>query len=177
MAAGDSPRHTFRISHLRQLQECAQAAAVCYRVGSRGIEFLLVRTRSGRWTFPKGAIEPGLRPAQAAALEAFEEAGAHGWMEEDSFTRYTRRKGKKSRAGELVISAHLCHVLRLSPPQESDRDRTWFSPARARRSLQRDRHPEDAAELARVLDHAVTRIRHLHRANSAPIRASRPETP
>src|ERR1039458_5649248 len=82
-----------RLSHLRRLCECEQVAAVCYRVRSGAIEFLLVRTRGGgRWTFPKGSAEPGLTHAQAAALEAFEEAGVHGRIEEASFTRYVRRK-------------------------------------------------------------------------------------
>ena len=86
---------------------------MCYRIRGGGIEFLLVQTRGGRWTFPKGSVEPGLTHAQAAALEAYEEAGVHGRMEEASFTRYLRRKGGSSAAIELGVSAHLCEVLRL----------------------------------------------------------------
>src|SRR5258706_6492513 len=82
----------FRLEHLRQLRESEQVASVCYRVRKSGIEFLLVQTHGGRWTFPKGSAEPGLTHAQAAALEAFEEAGVHGRMEEVAFTRYVRRK-------------------------------------------------------------------------------------
>ena len=71
-------------------------AAVCYRVRGAGIEFLLIRTRrSGRWTFPKGSAEPGLTHAQAAALEAFEEAGVHGRIEE-SFIRQSNTSAKNS---------------------------------------------------------------------------------
>src|SRR5271169_3518963 len=69
-----------------------QVAAVCYRMRKRGIEFLLVQSRGGRWIFPKGGVESGLTPAQSAALEAFEEAGVHGRMEEIPFARYFRRK-------------------------------------------------------------------------------------
>jgi len=99
---------------------------VCYRIRGGVIEFLLVQTRGGRWTFPKGGVEPGLTHAQAAALEAYEEAGVHGRMEEASFTRYLRRKGGSSAAVELGVSAHLCEVLRLGPPQEFNRNRTCF---------------------------------------------------
>src|SRR5258706_1273501 len=107
----------FRLSHVRKLRECEQVAAVCYRVRGVEIEFLLVRTGSGHWTFPKGGVEPGLTHAQAAALEAYEEAGVHGRMEEVSFTRYVRRKGSgSSSAIEVGVSAHLCEVLRLVPP-------------------------------------------------------------
>src|SRR5205807_1995004 len=102
-----------------------QVAAVCYRIRRSDIEFLLIQTRGGRWTFPKGGIEPGLTHAQAAALEAYEEAGVHGRMEEVSFTRYVRRKGSgSSSAIEVGVSAHLCEVLRLGPPQEFNRNRT-----------------------------------------------------
>src|ERR1700684_4270282 len=82
-----------RLSQLRKLRKCEQVAAVCYRLRRESIEFLLVRTRgSGRWTFPKGNTEPGMTHAQAAALEAFEEAGVHGRMEEVSFAQYFGRK-------------------------------------------------------------------------------------
>ena len=85
----------FRLAELRKLKQCEQVAAVCYRVRAGVIEFLLVQTGKGRWIFPKGSVEPGLTHAQAAALEAFEEAGVHGRMEEACFTRYLRRKRPK----------------------------------------------------------------------------------
>jgi 8-oxo-dGTP pyrophosphatase MutT (NUDIX family) len=158
----------FRLAHLRKLRRHGQVAAVCYRVRSNAIEFLLVQTRKGRWTFPKGSTEPGLTHAQAAALEAFEEAGVHGRMEEASFARYVRRQpgdtrnsSAKSAEKELAVHAHLCEVLRLGPPQEFDRDPTWFSAEKAKRRLREDRSPDYGAELARVVDRAVTRIQRL----------------
>jgi 8-oxo-dGTP pyrophosphatase MutT (NUDIX family) len=158
----------FRLAHLRKLKGRAQVAAICYRVRG-GIEFLLVQTRKGRWTFPKGSAEAGLTHAQAAALEAYEEAGVHGRMEEASFTRYVRRKrgdtrnaAARSGGKELVVHAHLCEVLRLGAPQEFDRDPTWFSPEKAKRRLRDGRAPDYGAELARVVDRAVSRIQKLH---------------
>jgi 8-oxo-dGTP pyrophosphatase MutT (NUDIX family) len=155
-----------RLAQLRKLRECEQVAAVCYWVRDGDIEFLLVRTRgSKRWTFPKGSAEPGLTHAQAAALEAFEEAGVHGRIEESSFARYVRRKpggGRKSaaRSGEteLVVNAHLCEVLRLSAPEEAKRHRTWFSVQEARRRLREGRESDEGKEFARVIDRAVARI-------------------
>jgi len=139
-----------RLSHLQKLRRCEQVAAVCYRIGSRGIEFLLVQTRSGRWTFPKGGAEPGLTPAQAAALEAFEEAGVHGRIEETSFTRYAYGIGD--------IHAHLCEVFRLDPPREFGRNPTWFSGGKARQRLREGRKPDSAAEISRVVDRAIRRV-------------------
>jgi len=164
----------FRLSHLRRLKGCEQVAAVCYRMRGSSIEFLLVQTRGGRWTFPKGSAEPGLTHAQAAALEAFEEAGVHGRMEEVSFTRYVRRKragnsparsSPRSSDKEVAVNAHLCEVTRLDSPQEFDRNPTWFSAQAAKRRLREGRKPDYGAELARVVDRAVARIQRLHSAS------------
>jgi 8-oxo-dGTP pyrophosphatase MutT (NUDIX family) len=146
------PANFVRLSKLRKLSECEQVAAVCYRVCGDGIEFLLVRTRgSGRWTFPKGSTEPGLTHAQAAALEAFEEAGVHGRIEEASFARYRH-------PGRNTVNAHLCRVIRLSPPKESRRNRTWFSAEDAKNRLREGREKPEGAEFSRVVDRAVARI-------------------
>ena len=153
----------FRLEHLRQMRGSEQVAAVCYRVRKSGIEFLLVQTRGGRWTFPKGGAEPGLTHAQAAALEAFEEAGVHGRMEEASFTRYVRRKrGSNTAPSETVVNAHLCEVLWLDPPQEVGRNPTWFSIEKAKRRLQEDRATDFGSELALVVERAANRIQRLH---------------
>jgi len=155
-----------RLADLRKLRECEQVAAVCYRVRGGGIEFLLVKTGKGRWIFPKGSVEPGLTHAQAAALEAFEEAGVHGRMEENSFARYIRRRRRETRNAvgrsserESAVNAHLCEVLRLVPPQELGRNPTWFSAEKAKRRLREDRAPDFGSELVHVVDRAVSRIR------------------
>jgi len=148
-----------------------QVAAVCFRVSSVGIEFLLVKTRRGRWIFPKGGVEPGLTRAQAAALEAFEEAGAHGRIEEAPFARYhQRKKDKIEETGtvKVLVHAFLCEVLRLGPPQEINRDRTWFSPEKAKSCLRDDRPSDNGAQLARVIDRAIARIHRLNRQGPPP---------
>jgi len=159
------PVKFFRIAQLRKLCECEKVAAVCYRVNGHGIEFLLVQTRGGRWTFPKGSAEPGLTHAQTAALEAYEEAGVHGRMEEASFSQYVRRGGGKrqqARKRDIVVNVHLCEVSRLETPPERERNPTWFSPEEAKRCLREDRAADVGADLARVVGCAVARIRRLH---------------
>jgi 8-oxo-dGTP pyrophosphatase MutT (NUDIX family) len=143
----------------RKIAERRQVAAVCFRILSTGIEFLLVRTRRNRWTFPKGGIQPGLTHAQSAAIEAYEEAGVHGRIEEAAFTRYTLRKQKKTGHPENSVQAHLCDVLRLGDPEEFNRNPTWFSSVKAKQRLAEGRTKENAAELARVIDQALARIR------------------
>jgi 8-oxo-dGTP pyrophosphatase MutT (NUDIX family) len=144
-----------------------QVAAVCYRIGRSGIEFLLVQTRNGRWTFPKGGAEPGLTHAQAAAVEAFEEAGVHGRIEQVAFAQYTR--GKQRGSAGVLVHAYLCEVARLVQPQESNRVPTWFSPYKARRRLRENRAPAAGAELAHVVDRAVARIRRLGAGENAVV--------
>jgi len=160
------PSTTFvRLADLRKRRGSEQVAAVCYRVRNGEIEFLLVRTRGARWTFPKGSVEAGLTPAQSAALEAYEEAGVHGRMEEEAFARYlrTRRAGRRDRLViDVAVSAHLCEVLRLEPPREANRNPSWFSIDKARRRLREECSPEHTDELLRVVDRAVMRIQRLH---------------
>jgi 8-oxo-dGTP pyrophosphatase MutT (NUDIX family) len=178
MGVGPSVKvlQTSRLSRGRQ-----QVAAVCYRIRKCGLEFLLVQTRGGRWIFPKGGVEPGLTQAQSAALEAFEEAGVHGRIEEIPFARFFRRKtdaatttknarpaSAPSSQQELAVAVHLCEVSWLEPPQESNRNPTWLSAEKAKRRLLNDRAPEFGAELARVVDRASARIRRLH-GNSVPL--------
>jgi 8-oxo-dGTP pyrophosphatase MutT (NUDIX family) len=160
-----------RLANLRKLSRSEQVAAVCYRVRSE-IEFLLVRTRDGcRWTFPKGSSEPGLTSAQAAALEAFEEAGVHGRIEQNSFARYAAQKYSNSKRSsfkkEVIVNAHLCQVLRLARPKEPNRDRTWFSAKEAKRRLQKGRDSSIATAFARVIEKAVLRIEGLQKVDES----------
>lgn len=168
-ASSSLPRGEFStrfvaVSRLNKLRRTEQVAAVCYRIREREVEFLLVRTRgANRWTFPKGSAERGLTHAQAAALEAFEEAGVHGRIEETSFARYVCQK--RSRAGKsetrsvkFAIDAYLCEVLRLGRPKESDRNRTWFSAEDAKLRLREGRQRNEATGLIRVVDRAAERI-------------------
>jgi 8-oxo-dGTP pyrophosphatase MutT (NUDIX family) len=163
-----------RLSQIIKVRECEQVAAVCYRVRRGAIEFLLVKTRgSRRWIFPKGSAEPGLTHAQAAAIEAFEEAGVHGRIEEAAFVRYLlRRQGKRlkierSAARPILVSAHLCEVRRLCNPKESNRNPTWCSIEDTTRRLRYGRRNEEGEEFARVVQRAVARIERLRSATDA----------
>jgi 8-oxo-dGTP pyrophosphatase MutT (NUDIX family) len=150
--------------------ERQQVAAVCYRVGEQGLEFLLVQTRGGRWIFPKGGVEPGLTQAQSAALEAFEEAGVHGRIEEMPFARYRLDKTSRGPIRGQAVTAHLCEVSHLEQPQEANRNPTWFSAQKAKRRLLEDRTAELGDELAGVVDRAVARIQRLQTTNGSESR-------
>jgi 8-oxo-dGTP pyrophosphatase MutT (NUDIX family) len=134
-----------------------KVAAVCYRRNGDSIEFLLVNTGSGRWTFPKGTVERHLGPRNSAALEALEEAGVMGRVSDEHFTIYFQENRGWYRASdrEIAIAAFLMHVRELTDPEEGHRNPTWFRPEEAKRRLSMRRRPKYQREFARVVDHAV----------------------
>ena len=130
-----------------------QVAAVCYRRKGYRLEFLLVRTDKGRWSFPKGCLERELSSSQAAAREALEEAGAIGVIARRPFARY--RHHKRALASEVTVRAYLLHVVRTVDPPETHRRPTWFAPRKARSKLAAARKAKYRKELRSVLDQAV----------------------
>jgi 8-oxo-dGTP pyrophosphatase MutT (NUDIX family) len=141
--------------------ERIHVAAVCYRIKGDELEFLLVRTRSGRWTFPKGGVDGDATNADAAAREAYEEAGVKGRVEYTPFHWYFHSKRDRllARRAVVPVHAHLCEVDRLVSPREGHRNPTWFNADKARRRLRENRSAELAGEVVQVIDRAVLRIR------------------
>jgi 8-oxo-dGTP pyrophosphatase MutT (NUDIX family) len=141
-------------------------AAVCYRINDSSVEFLLVRTRGGRWTFPKGGVDCDRTYAHAAAREAYEEAGVIGIIAHDPFTRYRHAKyGPLGTINDHEVIAYLCEVVHLSVPLEPYRTPTWFSAEDAKRFLRENRHPKYATEAGRVIDVATHTLRSCHSSN------------
>jgi 8-oxo-dGTP pyrophosphatase MutT (NUDIX family) len=147
--------------HTKLTGQRIHVAAVCYRLKGDEPEFLLVRTRSGRWTFPKGGVDGDATHADAAAREAYEEAGVKGRVEHEPFHWYFHSKRNRfgSHRPMVPVHAHLCEVERLVAPKEGHRDPTWFKADKARRRLRENRSPELAGAVIQVLDRAVVRIR------------------
>lgn len=76
------------------------AGGVVYRLGDgREPEFLLIQDAWGRWTLPKGLIEKGEKPLEAALREVSEETGLEVRLVGDlDRVHYFYRDG----SGELV---------------------------------------------------------------------------
>jgi 8-oxo-dGTP pyrophosphatase MutT (NUDIX family) len=139
-----------------------QVAAVCYRRSLFSLEFLLVNTSSGKWTFPKGRLSPWLSASEAAAREAVEEAGVRGRIQESNFAHYVdvkRALGHDNRSREILIAAYLLEVRSVSEPHEADRNPTWFSPEEAKERLAEQRATRYSRELARIVDVAQRTLR------------------
>jgi len=138
-----------------------QVAAVCYRRSASGIEFLLVNTDRGKWTFPKGSIEPHLSHSEAAAEEAREEAGVVGIIDRAHFHVYLHAKGvfwKKPGVRELAVKAFLMEVHQVGRPEEPLRNPTWFSPEKAKTALRQRREIKYSKELCIVVELAMCEI-------------------
>jgi 8-oxo-dGTP pyrophosphatase MutT (NUDIX family) len=131
-----------------------QVAAVCYRRSGSTVEFLLINTSAGRWTFPKGRVNDGLSPVAAAEREALEEAGVIGRIEARHFASYLHCR----RDEELVIRAFLMEVHRVSPPMERYRTPRWVGLKQAKRMLARERAPKYTREIHRVIEMAADRL-------------------
>ena len=136
----------------------AQVAAICYRRRRASIEFLLVNTSAGKWTFPKGRLDPKLSASEAAAREALEEAGAMGTIDVAHFDWYLDTKrafGDGYPSCEIQIAAYLLEVASVTAPEEADRNPTWFSPEEAKKRLAERRLPKYSNHLSRIIDCAT----------------------
>ena len=83
-----------------------QAGCVPYRPTADGYEILLITTRKGKWTIPKGIIDLGETPEETAAKEAFEEAGVRGQIESGSIGAFEYHKWDD----ELTVQVFLLRV-------------------------------------------------------------------
>jgi 8-oxo-dGTP pyrophosphatase MutT (NUDIX family) len=117
-----------------------QTAALPWRrAADGGIELLLVTgRRSSRWLVPKGWPMRGRTLAQAAAREAYEEAGVEGRPEEREIGRFEHVKNHP------LLGRLRCTIL-LFPlaverelerwPEKGQRTRRWFSAAAAAKKV------------------------------------------
>jgi 8-oxo-dGTP pyrophosphatase MutT (NUDIX family) len=139
-----------------------QVAAVCYRWRSSEPEFLLVNVNGGnKWTFPKGNPKPAISHSQTAEQEAWEEAGARGFIEPRHFHLYLHSKGvfwKPPGVREYVVKAFLMEVESLGEAPEPVRNPTWFSPGEARKMLAKGREVKYAHEIQATLDRAMEHL-------------------
>ncbi len=146
--------HTFAIER-QPTTLLYQVAAVCYRRKAGKINFLLVSTSGGKWTFPKGCIDHGVSERESAAREAMEEAGALGRIEPQPFDSYLHLKRVLGMKGyEVAVKAYLMEVFDTVAPHKGYRRPTWCTAEESRRKLGKNREKFYADEIRRVLDHA-----------------------
>lgn len=110
------------------------------RADDGGPRFLLITSReTRRWVIPRGNPISGLSPSQAAAQEAWEEAGARGVVGETALGIYRyekRRPDGSSVPAEVEVFALSVHELLGDWPEQKQRERRWFTPAEAAEAVE-----------------------------------------
>ena len=127
-----------------------QVAALCRRrPPAGGMEVLLITSRgTGRWVLPKGWPMRGRSLPEAAAQEAWEEAGVRGVVAD---TRLGSYAAEKQTEGGLPIPCRVeVYALEVTEtceeyPEAGKRTLRWMTPAEA---AERVREPELRALLA-----------------------------
>ncbi|PVA11406.1 NUDIX hydrolase [Pelagivirga sediminicola] len=117
-----------------------QVAALCWREAEDAdpgdIEVLLITSRdTGRWIVPKGWPIDGLTGAEAAAREAWEEAGVTGSVQAGTPIGSYDYGKTQDQGYDLAVQVQVfkLHAQDLSDdfPECSERRRSWVSPAKA----------------------------------------------
>lgn len=123
-----------------------QVAALPYRRRNGSLRVLLVTSReTRRWVLPKGWPMRGRKPHQAAAREAWEEAGAVGQADKRPLGAYVYQKRLPGGACiPCAVTVFPLAVKRLAGrwPERDERERRWAL-------------PEEAAELVEEPDLAA----------------------
>lgn len=119
-----------------------QYAALCYRLRRKrgAVEILLITSRdTGRWVIPKGWPMAGRAPHEAAAQEAWEEAGVKGQAGAEPIGHYMYKKGiAHGMKIDCKVQVYALEVEDLAKnfPEKGERQLEWVSPEEAARRVQ-----------------------------------------
>jgi ADP-ribose pyrophosphatase YjhB (NUDIX family) len=100
-----------------------QSGVIPFRIHKNEIEILLITTRKGNWTIPKGIIEDNHTPQDSALKESIEEAGAWGIVSEKEIGSYKYKKW----GGTCKVKVYKMEVTKVFSKWEEDnfRERLW----------------------------------------------------
>ncbi len=107
-----------------------QCGALPVRRREGAVEVMLVTSReTGRWVIPKGWPMAGRTREQAAAIEAFEEAGLRGRVRSPCIGGYAYWKQYRRRRMLCTVDVFLLEVEQEAQrwPERRQRLRHWFT--------------------------------------------------
>lgn len=145
-------RYTAIMAGQESVEIPIQTGALPWRLSGKTIEVLLVTGRkSGKWSIPKGWPMPGKSLAEAAAEEAFEEAGVRGTIHPDPIGTFRHVK-QQLLVGEIEVSIVVHHLWvdreLVEWPELGQRKRKWFKPKEAAKRV-------DSRELSELILYAA----------------------
>jgi len=112
-----------------------QYAALPFRIEARQVRILLITSRgTKRWVIPKGWPMHGLKPQEAAAVEAAEEAGIVGEIDPRPLGSYRYDKvlkGEKSTAVQVIVFPFRVEAQADDWKEQHQRQFAWFPYQRA----------------------------------------------
>ena len=118
-------------STIAVLEPRLQLAALPWRLVDGRVEVLMVTSRlSGHWLIPKGWPMKGKTNPEAAAQEAFEEAGVKGVVGSVAVGRYSYEKLIPGRPSvPCNVDVYALYVGKELPkwPETGERQRQWIS--------------------------------------------------
>ena len=127
-----------------------QVAALPWRWTEDGRQILMITSReTRRWVIPKGGRMAGKTDAEAAAVEALEEAGVQGEIAKKAYGLFRYAKRLKSGEDQMCVVAvyPLKVLIQLGAwPEAAQRERRWMSIDEAAAAV----HEPDLAQL--ILD-------------------------
>jgi 8-oxo-dGTP pyrophosphatase MutT (NUDIX family) len=127
-----------------------KAAVIPYRIRKARLEVALVTTSNGkRWSVPKGSIDEGEHPRDAAIREAEEEAGLKGLVARKPLGRYEHVNDR----GRCSVAVYVMRVTKVLEHWLEDdiRRRRWMKSEAAAACLRAELHPF-LEDLERVLE-------------------------
>ncbi len=128
-----------KLSKVHKTAARTQFAALCFRKRKSELQICLITSRtSKRWILPKGWPMHNQTPAEAAATEAWEEAGLTGKAYDVCLGVYSYTKQRKR--GSLPVLALVYPVkvrnVHSTWPEAHQRRRKWMTPQQAAKKVQ-----------------------------------------
>ena len=127
-----------------------KAAVIPYRIRKTRLEVALVTTSNGkRWSVPKGSVDEGEDPRDAAIREAEEEAGLRGLVARKPLGRYRHVNDR----GDCSVEVYVMRVTKVLERWLEDdiRRRRWMRTRAAAACLREELQPF-LHDLERVLE-------------------------
>ena len=138
MSVGKIKQRPLRLGEEDKRGVRTQFGALCWRKHRDEVQVLLITSRrSKRWILPKGWPMHNQTPADAAATEAWEEAGVRGQAVDNCLGVYSYVKPLRKSQAPVLVMVYPLAVTEIAGtwPEQHQRKRKWYSVRKAAKRL------------------------------------------